>query len=135
MVELKLLKSNNIITLEVPGKNVIKSSGGAFFHNSMELLCVALGSCVGKYVVRYCSQQKINVESFESIKVDMNNRDFIVYIQHPKTLTEEQLNDLEHVITNCDVGKMLLGDVKVEFSLNKVDPDLTRKKRTSCCGG
>ena len=135
MVDIKLLQGNNIITLDTPGKNIIKSSAGSFFHNSMELMCVALGSCVGKHIVRYCSQNKINVETFESISIDMKNNDFYVYIQHPKTLTAEQISDLTYVVTNCDVAKLLSSEVHAEFSLNKIEPDITKKRKRSCCGG
>ena len=98
MIELKLLHNNNIITLEVPSKAIIKSSGGMYHPNSMELLCVALGSCIGKHIIKYCSQNKINIESFESISITMDNKDFIVNVFHPKSITTEQKDDLEYVI-------------------------------------
>jgi len=135
MVNVKLLHNNFIVNLEAPGKPVIKSSAsGMMFFNSMELLCVALGSCIGKHLVRHCAQNKINIELFESIAIDMNNNDFIVNAQYPKIVTEEQLKDIEYVITHCDISKLLTSEIKVNFSLNKIDPDITRTRKP-CCGG
>jgi hypothetical protein len=134
MVNLKLLQNNNIITMDTPGKSIIKSSAGLMFHNSMELLCIALGSCVGKSIVRFCSQNKVNVELFESISIDMIDHNYQVNIQYPKILTKDLREGLAAVILNCEVGKQLTGQVNVKFSINEITPDLTRKIKP-CCGG
>jgi len=134
MINVKLLHNNTIVTLEVPDKAIIKSSTGAFHSSPMELLCVALGSCIGKHIVRYCSQEKINVQTFKKIAVDMDNNNFIVYIEHPKGLSLQNLIDLKQVVLNCDVGKLLKADIKLIFTPNAVDPDVNRKT-TPCCGG
>ena len=134
MINVKLLQNNTIVTLEVPSKAIIKSSAGAFHPNSMELLCVTLGSCIGKHIVRYCSQEKINVQQFEQIAIDMKNNDFIVHINHPKGMSVKNILDLKEIILNCDIAKLLKSEIEVNFSPNKVDPDLTRKPKP-CCGG
>jgi len=134
MINIKLLHNNTIVTLEIPSKATIKSSAGAFHPNSMELLCVALGSCIGKHIVRYCSQEKINVQKFEQISIDMHHNDFIVNIAHPKGMSLQNLIDLKQIVTTCDVAKLLKSRIDVKFSPNKVEPDLNRKSKP-CCGG
>ena len=135
MININLLNNNTIVTLDTPGKQIIKSSAsGMMFHNPQELLCVAVGSCIGKHIVRWCSQNKINVETFESIQLNIESDCFYVYINHPKHLIEEQLKDLKFAIKNCDISKMLTADIRVILTENKVDPDLTKKTKP-CCGG
>jgi len=134
MVDIKLLHNNTIVTLDVQNKALIKSSAGAFHPNSMELLCVALGSCMGKHIVRYCSQEKINVQGFEQLSIDMNNNEFIVYIKYPKNMSVKNILDLREIILNCDIAKLLTCEIDVQFSPNKIEPDLSRKPKP-CCGG
>ncbi len=133
MIELKLLQGNNIITVEVPGKAIIKSSGGLFHPNSMELLCVALGSCLGKSIVKFCIQNKINIETFESILLTYDTT-FDILINHPKELNKELQDELSFVLKNCSIGKLLKPEVNIIYSKNKKEPDLTRKIKP-CCGG
>ena len=133
MIELKLLQNNNIVTIDIPGKAIIKSSGGLYHPNSMELLCVAFGSCIGKAIVKFCSQNKINVESFESIELTYDNK-FTLYITHPKELIKKLKIDLEITIRNCPVGKLLKPEIDILFVKNKIEPDLKRKIKP-CCGG
>ena len=134
MIDVKLLHNNSIVTLEIPSKATIKSSAGAFHPNSMELLCVALGSCIGKHIVRFCSQHDINVQAFEQISVDMHMNNFIIYVKHPKGMNMKHIIDLKETILNCDIGKLLKSSIEVNFSPNKVEPDLNRKPKP-CCGG
>ena len=134
MVDIKLLHNNTIVTLEIPSKATIKSSAGAFHPNSMELLCVALGSCIGKHMVRYCSQEKINIETFSQISLDMQHNDFILHIAHPTGMSLQNLIDLKEIVVSCDIAKLLKSKIDVNFSPNKIEPDLNRKP-TPCCGG
>jgi len=134
VVLLKLLQNNNIITLDTPGKMLIKSSSGLYFHSSADLLCAALGSCIGKNLVRYCAQNKINVEIFEQISVDFEDNTFKILIVHPKNLTVENEDEIVSLVLNCSVSQMLNASKDVKLSPNKIDPDLTRKSQP-CCGG
>jgi uncharacterized OsmC-like protein len=113
---------------------LIKSSSGLYFHSSADLLCAAFGSCIGKNLVRYCAQNKINVEAFEQVAVDFIDEKFIIYVNHPKSLTAENKSEIESLILNCSVSQMLNADKNVEFRNNNIDPDLTRKSN-NCCGG
>jgi len=133
MVYVKLLHNNNIITLDTPGKMTIKTSAGLYFHSSSELLCAALGSCLGKNLVRYCAQNKINVELFESIGVDFEDNKFHIEIKHPKILTKENKEEIETMIRNCSVAQLLTTEIIIGFNINTIDPDLTKRK--PCCGG
>lgn len=134
MVLVKLLHNNNIITLDTPGKQIIRSSSGLMFHSSAELLCAALGSCLGKNLVRYCAQNKINVEMFEQVGVDFEDNTFKIHINHPKYLTKENLEEIDSMIHNCSVAQMLNAEITVTFANNNIDPDLTKKSKP-CCGG
>jgi len=134
MVFLKLLHNNNIVTLDTPGKMLIKSSSGLYFHSSADLLCAALGSCIGKNLVRYCAQNKINVEMFEQIGVEFEDNKFSIHIHHPSILDKDNIIEIEALIKNCSVAQLLTVDIVITFEKNKVDPDITRKSQP-CCGG
>lgn len=134
MVYVKLLHNNNIINLDTPGKMLIKSSSGLMFHSSAELLCAALGSCLGKNLVRYCAQNKINVESFEQIGVEFEDNKFHIHINHPKSLTKDNISEIESMIRNCSVAQILNVEIEIKFANNNIDPDLTKKPKP-CCGG
>jgi len=134
MIEVKLLHNNTIVTLEVPGKTIIKSSAGLYHSSPIELLCVSLGSCIGKHIVKYCTQEKINVQKFERISIDMLNNDFIIYINHPKGMSLKNLIDLKQIILNCDIAKLLKSNIEIKFNINKNIQNLNKKSK-SCCGG
>ena len=133
MLYIRLLHNNNIITIDTPGKQIIKSSAGLMFHNSAELLCAALGSCLGKNLVRYCSHNSINVELFESIGIDFINEKFYVEIKHPNNLSEENIKEIEYTIRNCSVAQLINAEIVIGFNVNTITPDITKRK--PCCGG
>ena len=133
MINIKMLKNNNIITLDSPGKNIIKSSSGLMFHSPHELLCVALGSCIGRHMVVFCSQNNIDIGTFESVTLDFD-KDFWLNIQHPKELTKELRIDLINILKNCEISKLILPEITISFNENK--PEFKPlKANTPCCGG
>lgn len=135
MINVQLLQNNTIVTLEIQGKKTtIKSSAGLYHPNPKELLCTSLGACIGKHIVKYCSHEKINVESFEQINIDINNNEFIININYPKGLSLQNIIDLKQIILNCDIAKLLKTNININFNLNKKAQSNT-KKSTSCCGG
>lgn len=134
MVFVKLLHNNNIITLDTPGKQIIKSSSGLMFHSSAELLSAALGSCLGKNLVRYCAQNSINVESFEQVAVDFEDNQFHIHINHPKSLTDDNKEEIKNLIRNCSVAQILNTEININLANNNIEPDLTKKPKP-CCGG
>lgn len=134
MIKIDVLNNNSIVTLSSESKIPIKSSQGLMFYSPNELLCVTVGACVGKHLVRYCSQNKIDVRIFEQLKVDMDNDNIYVYVQHPKDM---ETDEIKHLILNCDIAKRLKIDIEVVLFPNDNDEDEVIKTNTPtpCCGG
>ena len=84
MILIEIRDKNRLVTLSVPGKTPIRSRDGAYFYNSMELVCVAVGSCFGKELANYCYLEKINPNIFESISFPMENGQVKIHFSHPK---------------------------------------------------
>jgi len=133
MIDIRLLYNNNIVTLEIPTKAIIKSSSGLYHASPLELLCVSVGSCIGKHIVKHCTLEKININEFESIQLDYDSDKFIVYIKHPKYLTKQQKLDLVKIIKTCDISKLLKPEIIVKFKVGKIVK--VKTKSTGCCGG
>lgn len=137
MIDIQIRDRNNIVTLSVPGKTPIRSSGGTFFYSSMELLCISLGSCFGKELVRYCSFEKINPRVFESIKVSMKNYTPYIIVSHPKDFDPKHIEAIESIASTCKVAKMLVPAVGIRFVENTISTEdlVDETKNTGCCGG
>ena len=134
MIKVKLLNSNTIITLEGDGpKSPIKSSSGLYFYNPNELLCAAIGSCGGKEIVRYCAQNKIDVEKFEIFAVDMVDSKIRYHINHPKDLNNEHKKELIRLVSNCPISELLNNNIEVILKENEKEPEI-RKPSGGCCG-
>ena len=138
MVEIKLLRNNSIINLEVPGKAIIKSSMNKFHSNPMELLCVAVGSCIGKSVNEFCTKSKIDVQLFEDFILEFDHEkpvtEFELNIKHPKDFNMKQLLEMRQVIRECTMLNIINIPIDVKFSLNSKEHN-PKRKSTSCCGG
>jgi len=137
MIDIKLRDKNRIVTLSVPLKTPIQSRNGSpYFYNSMELLCVAVGSCFGKELVQYCAEEKINPRTFESIKVTMENFTPRIILSHPSDMPKGILDNIGVLARNCSVAKLLRNGVEIEFIINQTSTaDLVdESKNTSCCG-
>lgn len=140
MISVKLLNRNNIVTLEKEGKIPIKSSQGFMFYNPNELLCATIGACIGRNMVIYCSQNNIDITTFETIGVDMEHGKVKVVIQYPDNIDEETLKGLKSNIEKCEMITMLQNgiDIKVELLENKTPIDKIKEMNAAgkpCCGG
>ena len=137
MINIEIRDKNRIITLSSPTKTPIRSrSGSPYFYNSMELLCVALGSCFGKELVQLCSNKNINPRVFESIYITMENFIPKIIISHPKEMDNNILNDIKTLAHTCQVAKLLRNRVDIEFTTNKISTDeLIDESKKGCCGG
>lgn len=134
MIVIDLLNNNNIVTLSSEGKLPIKSSSGYMFYNSNELLCVAVGACVGKHTVIYCAQNKIDLSEFEYFKVDMESNIIKVYIGYPKNF---DYSGLKKVLENCEISKKI--SIPIEIIMNESKKTIEENKKSNlkkpCCGG
>ena len=139
MIELNLRDRNNIVGLVAPGKSPIRSSSGGspFFYSSMELLCIALGSCFGGEMVRFCARNAINPAVFESISLTMEEFIPTIIVQHPTTLTKEQLDEIVYLGTHCKVSSLLRDPPKIKLIENTLPIEILvdETKKPSCCGG
>lgn len=138
MIEVNIRDKNRIITLISPGKAAIKArSGGLFFYNSMELLCVSIGACFGAELQRYCQFEGIDTASFESISVVMENFKPKIVLLHPKEMKEKVLEDIKALARTCQVSKMLRDSVELELAENSIPTRrlIDESKPRPCCGG
>jgi uncharacterized OsmC-like protein len=138
MINIELRDNNRIVTLSSPMKTPIQSrNGSSYFYNSMELVCIAVGSCFGKELVQYCAEEKINPRVFESIKVTMENFTPRIILSHPSDMQQGILDNISLIARNCPVAKLLRNGVEIEFIENQTSTaDLVdESKNTSCCGG
>ncbi len=138
MIDVEIIDKNRIVTLSSPAKTPIRSRNGSpYFYNSMELLCVAVGSCFGKELVQLCTERAINPRVFESIKVTLEDFKPKIILSHPKDMDEAVLKDISLIARTCPVAKLLSRGVEIEFILNDTPTkDLVdESKNTSCCGG
>lgn len=137
MIDVEIRDKNRLVTLSVPGKTPIRSRGGPFFYNSMELMCVAVGSCFGKALAEYCYLENINPRIFESIQVAMENWQVKIHISHPKDLDEDKVREITRLATTCQVAKMLSKGVEIELHENSIPTEqlIDETRESSCCGG
>ena len=122
----------------MPAKSPIKArSGSGFFYNSLELLCVSLGACFGGEFVKFCTHNKLNPKSFESLQITMENFIPTITIQHPEDMSQVTLDEIEYLATTCPVSKMLNKTTEIRFIKNTtpVKTLIDETKRSSCCGG
>lgn len=126
------------MTLSVPAKTPIKTrSGSPYFYNSMELLCMALGSCFGGELVKLCSAHKVNPSVFESIQITMENFIPEIIVQRPKDLAPELISEIVDISKYCPISKMLAQPPTIKFieNLLPIEILIDETKRSKCCGG
>lgn len=137
MISVDIRDRNLLVTLSVPAKVPIRArSGSPFFHNSMELVCIALGACFGGELVKLCSQHKVNPAVFESINITMENFIPKIILQHPKDLPQELMDEIQYSVKNCPVSKMMKNEPELELIENSLPIEVLtdETKRSTCCG-
>lgn len=138
MITIDIRDRNLLVTLSVPGKQPIKArSGSAFFYNSMELVCIALGACFGGELVKLCASYGINPAVFESLQITLENFIPKITVQHPKDLPPEFIADVLHMAQHCKVSNMLKNQPQIELIENTlpVETLIDDSTRSKCCGG
>jgi len=138
MVNIEIRNNNNIITLIGEGKIPLQSSQGMIHFSPNELLCAAVGSCIGRALVIYLAHNRIDTRDFESIAIDFIDNKLIIHIQHPKDITQEVLNDVKNVIFKCEMVKLLQPAIitEIKYRENNTSSNVLKSKRSKpCCGG
>lgn len=138
MINIAVRNRNLLVTLSSPAKAPIKARpGSVYFYNSMELLCVSLGACFGGEFIKWCTSNKINPATFESLQITMENFVPKIIVQYPETITDEQIDDIKYMATHCQVSKLLTDIPEIEFVKNEkpVKILVDETKRSNCCGG
>ncbi len=136
MITVKVLNNNSIITLEAPGKLSIKAGESLLFYSAGDLLCASLATCVGKEIVLFGRDEKVDVVSFELIHVHIEEDSLIVTIEYPKSLTEKQEMLLKARVESCEMGQKLSKSFKIEYTLEKSskEPRKIQESQKGCCG-
>lgn len=141
MINIEVRDKNKIITLTKAGSAPIKSRTGAtmFFWHPVELLCAALGACAGGALSDYCRFHDIDPAVFESFAVTKADNEYIMTLQHPSDIPEDDLKHIEMRLTGCEVARTLAKDNKVtlEFIKNSIPTEKLKKMDISkggCCG-
>lgn len=133
MINVHVLNANNIVTLEGGGKLPIKSSQGLTFYNTNELLCVTVGACIGRQLVFWGLSNKVDLDTFESLGVTMDNGIIEIHIQHPKNI---DVKELTYTIEHCEVSRKISIPIKVIAKENTTSNKELKKRGESkdCCG-
>lgn len=138
MIEVILRDKNNLISISVPGKAIIRgrTSQSQFFHTPLELLLSSLGLCVGGLINHYCRMNNLNPAIFEQITIESEESLFKITISHPKDLDPEHISRLGSEISLCNISKELKRDIAIIWSKNTISTAelLSRVKEKSCCG-
>lgn len=138
MINIDVRNKNTLTVLSSPGKTPIITSAGSSpsFYNSMELLCMAYASCFAKHFNRWCIYNNINPETFQNLQVDMDGRVINLFIQHPRSLRDTQIQDLRQLALTCDLYKDFLKcEVKVNLIFNEEKFVEKEKQTSTCCNG
>jgi hypothetical protein len=140
MIDIEARDKNRIVTVSLPGKTPIKirPSSSLYFWNPVELLCGAVGGCIGGIVVDYCRYNDLDPKIFEFLGIDLKDKKIIVVLKHPKELEKEHLTRLSAQITTCEVSKMLLFPIEIQLLENTISTkELINagESRKGCCGG
>jgi len=139
MIKIQARDKNRIVTAIVPGKMPIKIRPGAslYFWSPMEMLCGAVGGCVGGIVVDYCRYNNLDPSIFEFLGTDLDEGQITITLQHPKDLEKEHLDRLVNQIESCEISKMLNNSLKIKLIHNTTSTkELTdeSKRIKGCCG-
>lgn len=136
MIQVDLRDNNQIINLNIDGKIPIRSrSSGLTFHNSMELLCCAVGSCVGNLILTECRYLNTSVNQIEDLCVTMDNFIIHINITYTKDANKELIENINRSIKNCPIASMLKDELIINnFVGIKLYKEIKKEPR-GCCGG
>lgn len=136
MLDLQLRDKNRVITMAVPGKTPLKGRRGSspYYHNSLDFLLAALGTCMGGTISDYCRFNDLNSQIFENINLATDGDKFIVTIKRPEDFAKEHMERLGREITKCPVSHYLTHDVEVRWEFNEKPVEELIVEPKGCCG-
>lgn len=136
MLDLQLRDKNNIITMTSPGKTPLQGrrGGGLYYHNSLDFLLAAVGTCAGGSLIDYCRFNELNPSIFENINLSFDNDKFIITIKRPEDLEEENMRRIENTLLNCTMKDYISRPMEVRWALNEVPIEELIKEPKGCCG-
>lgn len=139
MVEVAIRNNNNIITLLADGKVPIQSSQGMIHLSANELLCSAIGSCIGRTLVIFCAHNTIDVRELEHILINLEDDIIKVYVSYPETMPIEILTQMDQRIRSCELVRKISKSFGFVLELQKNKTNTTKLKEMKstkpCCGG
>lgn len=122
--------------MTVPGKTPLQGRRGAslYYHNSLDFLLAALGTCTGGIISDYCRFNNLNPQIFENVNVATDGDKYIITIKRPKDFEQEHMNRLGKEITICTVSKYLSMPIEARWEVNETPIQELIKEPKGCCG-
>jgi len=132
MIRVRLLNGNTISILESDeGKPTIRSSSGLYYHNPNELLCCAIGACIGRHIVIYFTNHKLDIAHIKELQVGFDGS-FIINLKYYNEI-ESYINDIEALCISCEVVRKLVPETKFN-ALRSDEPYVKIEPKQKCCG-
>lgn len=88
-----------------------------------ELMLASLGSCAGFYAAQYLRKYKLATEgtrvrvTAEKLKEPARLGDFVIEVEVPLELTEEQREGVERSVKHCLIHNTLLSPPKIDLEI------------------
>ena len=136
MLDIKIRDKNQIITLAVPGKTPLQGRRGSslYYHNPLDFLLAALGTCLGGEISDYCRFNELNPQVFEKVNLALDGSSFIITIRRPTDFEQNHMDRLSRRLTSCTVSKYLSQGILVRWDLNEKPTQELIKEPKGCCG-
>lgn len=136
MLYVHLRNKSQVITMTAPGKAPLSGRRGhsPYYHNSLDYLLAALGTCMGGTISYYCRYNDLNPQVFESIRLSTDSDKFIIIIKRPKDLSKEHTERLTRELKSCTVSKYLSKEIDVQWEINDTPTQKLIKEPKGCCG-
>jgi len=133
MINVDIINNNNIITIHSEGKVPIKSSMGYMFYSPDDLLCSAVGACIGHYIVNMYRGIGVTTDIIKSLEVYLNSDSSIgISIIFFKDVDKELIATTVEGIKNCPIAAKLSSDIEVYT--DKINESVVKKSTKGCCG-
>jgi len=133
MINVDMINNNNIVTIHSEGKVPIKSSMGYMFYSPDDLLCSAVGACIGHYIVNMYRGIGVTTDIIKSLEVYLNSDSSIgISIIFFKDVDKEIISNTVEGIKECPIAGKLSSSIDVY--IGKVNENVVKKGIKGCCG-
>lgn len=136
MLDLQLRDKNNIITMTSPGKTPLQGrrGSGLYYHNSLDFILAAVGTCAGGSLIDYCRLNDLNPAIFSNIRLFFSDDKFIIAIKRPSDFEEVHMERIKSRLSNCTMKNYLAHPIEIQWALNEVPIEELIKEPKGCCG-